>query len=557
MQKQEEKQSIQVDEEPEMRSVGTQSVYRESSTQTLPYSPDYIIEEGQLENDPFTRELIALESLHFGQGLPITRNEMRLIQNLREKMEFDRSLPTGTDSASFAKRKKMLEEREIAEWMMREQEMKKEQALKLAAITEAINEREAKSDEQVTVRLQEVKMRLNKEKERITDAIENKRVKYFRALDKSMKLAGGRLAKMIGGERQLNSTRTNSTTSIRQKRDIINEYSNFGSQVYAPQTRNGYAIIRNETREYNLPQLQSTAGLQELSTQINKYEQSQQRRDAEIQNRIRVSEQELQSSLNNVDKLAESDIKEQREVRNVYKKFQPVQRARTPTLAKNHPALLSRVDQSIILLQRLLRTRAAQVQLETLKTHEQHLIHELRHGEHPPVESTTDDSEADPLDGIDSLTAAAIDAYQGEIFSSTVESLLAEKQRIDTAINTEIMKPQEHVIKQQRGSEAAAGTSQAKQLLAERQEENYNSIISIDSNSAERRAENPTNQTSESSALSRAQNETHKPNQDIESIEQSQRQHEEIAKQVAKNHSKATIVNALQNAFPDLKIDQK
>ena len=99
-------------QEPEMkqqsktRTVGSQSMYRESEAQTDPFTPDYITNPGQ--QDP---EILELTHMKWGQGLPASLEEIKLIHRMREKRAFEASLPPITDDASFELRKKMLKER--------------------------------------------------------------------------------------------------------------------------------------------------------------------------------------------------------------------------------------------------------------------------------------------------------------------------------------------------------------------------------------------------------------------------------------------------------------
>ncbi len=133
------------------RTVGTQSLYRESEAQTDPYTPDIATVPGlslaftpppPLFCCPFTYvtplnaiylcagepepEELTLAHLSYGKGLPATQAEVTAILRARDKRAFEASLPPITDEASFELRKQMLEARELQEWEMRGVEMKKE-----------------------------------------------------------------------------------------------------------------------------------------------------------------------------------------------------------------------------------------------------------------------------------------------------------------------------------------------------------------------------------------------------------------------------------------------
>ena len=82
-------------------------MYRESQTQTDPFTPDYIIERGQ------TPEVLTIEHLKFGSGLPASMAEMELIENMREKRAFEQALPPTSDEACFILRRRLMEDQEF------------------------------------------------------------------------------------------------------------------------------------------------------------------------------------------------------------------------------------------------------------------------------------------------------------------------------------------------------------------------------------------------------------------------------------------------------------
>lgn len=64
---------------PKTRSVHTQTEYRDSETQTDPYSPEYVIQPG---TEP---ELLTLATLSYSNGLPAGLAEVELIERARIK----------------------------------------------------------------------------------------------------------------------------------------------------------------------------------------------------------------------------------------------------------------------------------------------------------------------------------------------------------------------------------------------------------------------------------------------------------------------------------------
>ena len=76
------------------RTVGTQSMYRESEAQTVPYTPDFIATQP-------APEILTLQNLTFDNGLPATLFEVRIIERTRQKRLFEQMLPPTTDEFSL------------------------------------------------------------------------------------------------------------------------------------------------------------------------------------------------------------------------------------------------------------------------------------------------------------------------------------------------------------------------------------------------------------------------------------------------------------------------
>ena len=114
---------------PEMVDVEIQTDYRDSESQTDPWTPDYVIRDPRYdENGQLIKpEVVVLKELGLGydKGLPIGREQMEMIERARQKRNFEATLPPLTDEKSLEQRRKMLQEQENMEWKWREQEIKK------------------------------------------------------------------------------------------------------------------------------------------------------------------------------------------------------------------------------------------------------------------------------------------------------------------------------------------------------------------------------------------------------------------------------------------------
>ncbi|UJR38338.1 hypothetical protein I4U23_031008 [Adineta vaga] len=93
------------------RHVNLQTDYREESTQTDPFSPVYTISNGEHP------EVFDLADFIYGKGLPATTIEICFIERLRARRQWEQ------DRTFDVTRMKIVIEREIREWQMREEEI--------------------------------------------------------------------------------------------------------------------------------------------------------------------------------------------------------------------------------------------------------------------------------------------------------------------------------------------------------------------------------------------------------------------------------------------------
>lgn len=108
-----------IEAEPKTKNVLIQTDFRDSEAQTDPYTPDYIIRNGE------NPEVFSLKHLKYGQGLPASIEELDQIELNREKTWFENALPPISDEASFLLRRKLMENQEVREWEKKENEIKR------------------------------------------------------------------------------------------------------------------------------------------------------------------------------------------------------------------------------------------------------------------------------------------------------------------------------------------------------------------------------------------------------------------------------------------------
>jgi len=195
------------------RTVGTQSDYRESDTQTDPWTPEYIVRPGSAP------EVLTLATLAYGHGLPAGLAEVEMIERARAKRVWEASLPDASTAENAALRMKMMEEQELLEWKLREKEIEKLQEQRISMLAHQVAARTAEQNEKTSQKLDALWQQRNTEHQQI-QARANK--------DTLVQL------------RRLSAERASSVPpAIAVHRDIIAEYANPASNVFAPVSRTG------------------------------------------------------------------------------------------------------------------------------------------------------------------------------------------------------------------------------------------------------------------------------------------------------------------------------
>merc|ERR1719506_2913396 len=171
-----------------------------------------------------------------------------MIERARQKREFEASLPPMTDEQSLTLRRKMMGEQELRDWTVREDQILEVHQEKLgkfdAALRRRAEAREAHWDERIEHQRQ-IKLT---EKDKEISQIQRRRIKALRKLSEARKHVEAK----------------------QDPRDVVSEYAEYGSEVYAPLTRNGL-ITRDKMAhlyETRPAQLESLDGLLELEASL-------------------------------------------------------------------------------------------------------------------------------------------------------------------------------------------------------------------------------------------------------------------------------------------------
>jgi len=391
------------------RSVGVQTMYRESQTQTDPFSADYITAPGQ--PDP---EVLSIAHLTWGNGLPAGLEEIKLIQQMREKRAFEASLPAPVDEASRALRKKLLDERERQEWEEREKLMQEEQEARLQVLIEALKAREEKSQMLNESRINAVREAAVQKRDAAFDSIHRERLKTLRGLDRSRE-----------------------PSKKGAKRDIISETADFASPVYAPAVREGRMPVKNQVVDYGIPLLNNSRQLAALERTIQNPALRAEQETVVVPKPSEVLKETRESvkaadALERVHKMLTADAGQTAKPTtvNVYKRFEPVLRPPTPSVEAVEHEELSR---AVLLLQRVLRGRAVQNAMHVGRTKALPLIEELRLGE-GDAEIAIEAQEAQYLEQkTNRLMSNALDLVQGQLISEAASFLSKEVARLAEA----------------------------------------------------------------------------------------------------------------------------
>uniref|UniRef100_A0A672TFX9 Cilia- and flagella-associated protein 91 n=1 Tax=Sinocyclocheilus grahami TaxID=75366 RepID=A0A672TFX9_SINGR len=341
---------------PFQRSVGVQTDYRESETQTDPFTPEYAVRPGTAPP-----ELLTLATLTWGRGLPAGLAEVEMIERARVKRAWEATLPPLNDLSQLDKRRRMMEEMERKEWAFREKEIEKLQEARLTLLVQLLRQREEKQEEVKMDRLDVSFSQHQQEKEAQIKKIRNDYIISMRKL----------LAKRRNVEGKL------------KRRDIIKDYSDYGFQTYAPRSRIGQIPDRNSNRNVVKSHfLRTYEGLLELEAGLS---------PSVMEPRIKVprpkvtkgfitrsARRELElMKTHQALKEEKGRVVEKKPLRFLFKKEKPAPRPPTPAV-EDPPEGDEERELAVIFLQKVLRGRSAQNQMFEGKEKRLELIQELR-----------------------------------------------------------------------------------------------------------------------------------------------------------------------------------
>ena len=463
------------EEEPRTKVAEVQTVFRDGEAQTDPYTPEYIIDK---DNIP---EVLTIANLRFGRGLPASLTEMEVIEQMREKRAFGNALPPTSDEACFILRRKLMEEQEVREWNKREEDIKRLQNERLNLLQSALVEREKEAEEKHAQRTEEIRLKKTENKERALAKIQRKRIKVLRKMYKARKNVE------IKGK----------------KRDIIEEYANFGSSVYAPITRDGLSLDKKANKYEVQPEaLSSYTGIDELSrslpdstfhTKVSiqqfkyKFNKSLGRGEVSHMAQLKKAQATIDAALKHQQQkeqvVVEESLINQIKMRPntpVYQDFKRDDIVRDETFEKRQENQMDedKKHRAIILVQRLIRGRAVQNMMFEGKEKRLDLISELRATEEWKAASGLEEERALIENYQERVLDGVTEALHSDVISKTMDNLSKELVRLKQERRIAGMVRLAEDVRRKREAEES-GRRQAEQILRDREDQLYQELMSV------------------------------------------------------------------------------
>ncbi|KAL3284775.1 hypothetical protein HHI36_018918 [Cryptolaemus montrouzieri] len=220
-----------------------QTDYRESEMQTSPWQPDYRL----INNDgSVSPQLLKLDFLKWGSGLPAGKDEVILVERARMKRAWEKHLPPPTDEGMLRKRRDVIDAMERDEWAFREQEIHEIQELRMKLLEEMLAELHQKARDRNDLKLRNI--------------AEIKKTETFAQIQKLRKKTERELRKLELKHRGV-KTKYHAT-------DAVEDHAHPKSELYAPLIRHGEHPMRwhqvmDERLKYYKAQF---VGVEEFST---------------------------------------------------------------------------------------------------------------------------------------------------------------------------------------------------------------------------------------------------------------------------------------------------
>lgn len=388
---------------PPTREVGTQSIYRESEAQTMPYFPEVrsvskkrMADNGSLlEKDHAVvqekdlPDYMKMDALFFEdgrQGGQITEDHIKIVDRTRRRKQVEdqiKNIGPNVGEEEFKRRVQMLKELEMIEWKEREEEIAQMQDRQIEHVRAKLEVREQIREMKSVSKLEKRIQKIKQDAEEKLQQLEKKKRKHIRRTIKKYDNPENKLA----------------------RRDILFEYAFPASKTYAPLLRDGQVSALNTIAyEIRPALLTDPLGVEEVQmNQVNKFLIKESKHKAlPIKDKTGSVIVDPSKTISNVDR-AEKVVKEHlrlaihdleksktvdniqdrvKQVKEMYKSTPRIGRPPTPTLEIFEEAetdvMADDIENAVVFIQKLLRGRAAQEEFYEGKERSIELIKELQ-----------------------------------------------------------------------------------------------------------------------------------------------------------------------------------
>lgn len=499
------------------RTIASQTVYRESEAQTDPYTPEYVLTVA--EPSP---EILALAHMKAGVHLPAGRAEVQEIERMRQRRAFEEALPPMTDEASFIVRRRLMEVQEVAQWAFRERQADEANEARIQALQAALEARDKEAEFLIEQRVEDIQRGRTDTKDSALASIQKKRIQALRKLGKTREVVESRIDKLTntGSAAGLDRTRVSGT-----HRDIIKDYSDFGSSVYAPLARDGRALDRP------LPKLETAVagaadmlgsgmGVRTLESTIPRklVSTAVQRPTSEA---LKTSDGRMERTIAAHLKRVDDSLKASKLGKSVDEDAMPAWRQKKERVVRPPTPTFDDEDESdgeedaqraVLLLQKLVRGRAVQNVMFEGKERRKELIEELRVEQQLAARAaeirTAEAARHQAERRAKVHEEGVMGTVQGEVVSATLDFLSKELVRLSEhhKIAT-VVRAAEMARREREGEEG--GRRQAEERIRAKQEVVYKQVMRVHAQSAESFVDALLGDTINAVATKDAERETH------------------------------------------------
>merc|ERR1719316_902433 len=485
-------------------TVGTQTLYRESEAQTVPYSPEVLVAPG---HEP---EVLTLTHLQFGAGLPASKLEIEIIERTRQKRIFDAMLPPPTDEYGYMLRAGLMEEQEFREWSDRENKIKSLQDKRLKLLVEALHGREDKVANRHAEKVERLRKMKEEERDRVLATTQRKRVQVLRKMFK---------------ERQKASAICESKP---RKRDVIAEYADFTSTVYAPLRREGHIPdIKTARIEVQPADLSTYQGLVNLEKALppSTFKVRIEAPD-DISKRKDPIEMALAATMGKISKEAAGEAgpseagaedRKKKVARAIF------ERPETPRVKEDVLPEEEQQQAAVLMMQRILRGRARQNVMFEGKEKRLDLINELRAAELWNAASTTDGEKKAVAALRERALEAGLESVVGGVVSETPDQLSKELLRFQEERRIAAMVKLAEKDRRLRQAQESV-RRQAEERLRDREDKLFREMMQVHQTTVDSYLEEvltaTVDQAAQSRALTEARIKAQEVNQTVDRLEQ-------------------------------------